>query len=316
MVLRQEPQGLVVAEPAVLDVVRVDPGLIAEPVLGDQPLVVEIDRRDPAVLVVDGAQVEHHTGPVLRPARTPQHDVAGIGRLETLLHLCFVLAGSDPVVHGRCTQFFERVFVDAGQVPEIERVSLTAIEIDEPQFVGCVSIASYARPYLAHLHMTARRHVVRHRAGLAVSVACAGCRHEQPASSRRQRVTLERDVVAEVDRCRRKIGIDAVQAVFALALFLVLLLLRAELLVEALLVRGQYVEIILLGRVVGETYVRELLDEPCRWIEDKVLLVALEGDPAAVCHEPRVRFTGRGPRHLAQLVGAGDIDIAGILPGL
>ena len=129
-------------------------------------------------------------------------------------------------------------------------------------------------------------------------------------------MTLERDVVAEVIRCRRKIGIDAVQAVFALAPFLVPLLLPAELLVEALLVRGQYVETVLLGRVVGEAYVRELLDEPCRWIEDKVLPVALEGNPAAVCHEPRVRFTGRGPRHLAQLVGAGDVDIAGILPGL
>ncbi len=60
VVLGQEPQRCAILQPAVLDVIGIDPRVVVQPVLADDFLVVEVDRCDPAILVVDGAHVKRH----------------------------------------------------------------------------------------------------------------------------------------------------------------------------------------------------------------------------------------------------------------
>ena len=121
MILGQEPQRLVVPHPAVLDVVGIHPGLVAEPVLAEQPLLVEVDRRDPAVLVVDGTHIKRRVFPVRRPARLPDLHATFLWRFEAFLGFLPVLALFDKVFDGRASDVCQWVVPDARQVAETPR---------------------------------------------------------------------------------------------------------------------------------------------------------------------------------------------------
>ena len=208
--------------------------------LRDELVRAEIDGRDPAVLVVDRANLDRDRAAVVAPFDAAAAAVFGVGndahralfRLVVLAVFLVVLAARRRrlrrlvLIGFRArglfvflAHAFQRIVVDARQVVGGELVLRMRDEIEQQHRLRRRIVAADARALVFLFLVAGFGDEVLQLAGLALVVALRRREHEHPASVGTERSAFDLHVVAEVERLRRAAGIG-------LGEFLVVLLLR------------------------------------------------------------------------------------------
>ena len=316
MILGQEPQGPVVFQPAVLDMIGVDPRGVVQAVLTYEPFVAEVHRGQPAVLVVHRSQVNRDATAVRRPARFPDDERSLGRRLEALRGFLTILALRHKILHGGAPYIGERIVLESGEIVESQRMFFTAGKVDQPQGLWRGPFAADARAHFTRLDIATLRDVIRHRAGFAFVKGLFARHDKQPAAFGRQGMPCKFQVIAEINGRGGQAVVHGIQGFLAFARRIFFLFGLAQLLVKAFLVRLHDVEVLVCIRIFLETDVGHLLGKPRRGVEHEKLLAALEGDATTICHEERIRLGCRCSRYLPERITVAHVDIAGIDPGM
>ena len=161
----------------------------------------EVDRREPAILVVDRAYQHRDVAAVVAPVDRRAAAVA-VG-LDA--HVAVAL---ERILLRGLAQRRERIVGDARQRVVLEFADLAAGDVDQPQLVRHRRVAADARAHFLEFLVARFGHVFRHLAGGAGFGVLGLGDDEQPACVRRQRAVADLNLVAEIDRRRhaRRIG--------------------------------------------------------------------------------------------------------------
>ena len=204
---RLEPQRAA-GRPAEIVERVIDPGRIGEPVPRLQRRVGQVDRRQPAILVVDRAHHHRDAAAVAAPADRRRAAVVATGQH---LHLAVAF---QRLLAGGLAQRGERIAGDAGQDVELEFAGLRRAHVDQPQPLRQRRVAADAGAHVLEFLVARFGDVLRHLAGRALVGGLGGGHHQQPAAVGRQRAVGDLDVVAEVDRRRRAGRVGLAPGVF------------------------------------------------------------------------------------------------------
>ena len=257
-VLGQKPQAAV-GQPTELVEVPVDPRWIGEAVTREQLRAGEVDRGQPAVLVVDRAHQHRGMTAVLAPVDRRAAAVA-VG-LDA--HVAVAL---EWVLLGRLAQRRQRVGGDAGQRVHLEFAGFAIGQLDQPQLVRQRRVAADARAHLVEFLIPRFGDVFGHLAGGSGVAGLGLGDHQQPFRVGRQRAVDDLHVVAEIGRRRRAAGIAAAP--------LLVLLARGLALVAVVLERADHRQLAI-AQVVGfRRFGRVFLG-----LDDRGLAHALAGAP-------------------------------------
>jgi len=217
--LGQEVEGLVVRQPAMVPEGVVDPGRIRHPVQRSERAFLQVDRRDPAVLVVGG--VNRHDGPGAATierhgaeAHVPRFRfgfllaVPGTGCvfrfvavLDLRVAICLPLRGgltlSFPFPR-RLAQRRQRIVRDARQDGHVQGDGLRGAAPQQHQGFSRRLGGADLHAHFFQFDHAAPGHVVRHRVPLPL-VALAGSLPQNEVFQRRREVgTRDLDVLSEI----------------------------------------------------------------------------------------------------------------------
>ena len=139
--LAHVPQRAVVLEPAEIVEVPVDPGVVGEAVLVDQRVPGEIDAGDPAILVVDRAQLDGQRGCRRRSTRCRRHRrpraLATMRTGRTSGAFSALASSALPAFSSAATvcvrRCLQRIVLDAGQAVGLQRVLLVCAQVQQQQ---------------------------------------------------------------------------------------------------------------------------------------------------------------------------------------
>ena len=199
--------------------------------------MLEIDARDPAVLVVDRENLDRGVCAVAAPGNTRTRAAfvvvsaqdSNASRLVGGRLIGTRLIGGRLVGAGRLRQrvlladFRQGIVLDAGQAAEAERVRLMPDEIEQQQRLRRRRVAADAQTFVLELLIAGVRDVARQFAD-ASSIESFRRRHdEHPARIGRELGSDDPDVVAEIKRGRRagRIETELFRLIAALRLLVV-----------------------------------------------------------------------------------------------
>ena len=300
-----EPQRAVVGQPAEFVEAPVDPGRIGQPVLCDQLVIGEIDAGDPAVLVVDRAQLDRQLAAVVAPCDAAAtavvatgHDAyqAHVGRLQRcrLVGLAVLLQRG----HRLLAQGGQRIVLDAGQPIGLQCVLLVMGQVEQPQRLRRRVIAADVVARVLRLGVAAVGHVMIDLRRLALLVSLRRGHQQQPAAVWRQLAVDQPDLVAQPERRRRAPRVGRFQRLALIEHGLLVGLDLAQGLEQLQLQPAQIIRLLRL-RVVGELQFGDRRGHAAGQVVAVPVVAVAILQRAAIGGKLRRRLVLRRDRHLA-----------------
>ena len=169
--------------------------------LADQAVLAEIDRGNPAILVVDRAYLQGNLAAVAVPDLLGHGDAAWLAGIRLALILGrFILEQAGLAVFRAYLR--QRILVDAGQLGQRQFFLAMRHKVKQPKRIRRRQVAADADALVFLFLVTRFGHVVLEFGDLAVVISLVAGDDKQVACIGRQRGALDLCLRAEIERCR------------------------------------------------------------------------------------------------------------------